>query len=82
MIRNMLFYFVFLPHTVLVYFLPPEYPLHFNTGHWDVNWWGFAGKLVDAYPASLVYGLLLSFGWSFIQRKREQNSSISNTENL
>ena len=69
MILNMFFYILFLPQVILIYFLPPEFPLRFNAGHWDVNWWGFGGKLADAYIASLVYGWVIASCWAFLRRR-------------
>ena len=71
LVSNVPFGFAFLPQEFLMFFLPPAWPLHFNADRWswDVNWWGVAGKLAVAYPASLGYGLAAGAGWFFFRRK-------------
>jgi hypothetical protein len=62
--------FCFFPHAMLMYFLPPAYPIDQTGGIISVNWVGFAGKLLDAYPASLFYGWILGLLWCSIFRRR------------
>src|SRR5258708_4315837 len=56
----------FLPHTVLIYFLPPCDPFSYHGGILEIDRWCFAGKLAAAYPASLMYGIVLAAGVCFI----------------
>ena len=46
---------IFLPHVLLMYFLPPGYPFNDQI----VNNWKIIGKIVDAFPASILYGVFL-----------------------
>jgi hypothetical protein len=53
LVANEFFLLAFLPHYMLMYFLPPNWPIVNGT---DIDWWRIAGKLAVAYPASLLYG--------------------------
>ena|ERR1700722_2114348 len=55
---------VFFPHAILMYCLPPEMP-DFNG---PINHWQIAEKIIDAFPASLLYGAAIAF--VFIALKR------------
>ncbi|HWD20658.1 MAG TPA: hypothetical protein VHB20_15425 [Verrucomicrobiae bacterium] len=46
---------VFMPHAILMYFLPPR----FDFLKEGIDWWRLVGKMIDAAPASLFYGFLL-----------------------
>jgi hypothetical protein len=73
MVLNASFAVLFYPHVMLMYFLPPAYPIDLSGGI-SVDWIRFAGKLSVAYPASLVYGCLFSAVWHLITgRRREHN---------
>jgi len=65
-----LFPIFFFPHTVLVYFLPPCDPFPYHGGVLEVDRWCFAGKLAAAYPASLLYGVVLAASVSFIRKRK------------
>jgi hypothetical protein len=58
------YFVVFYPHVLFMYCLPPEDPLSDK----GVNYWGVVGKIIDAFPASLLYGVALTF--VFIALKR------------
>jgi hypothetical protein len=47
---------IFYPHTILMISLPPGYPFDDQI----VNNWKIVGKIVDAFPASLVYGAVIA----------------------
>ena len=51
---------LFLPHTLLIYFLPPSYPFSYEGAILHIDWWSFIGKLVVAYPASFAYGAIVA----------------------
>jgi hypothetical protein len=42
----------FFPHMMLMYCLPPA----FDWSSQGTDWWGIVGKIIDAAPASLLYG--------------------------
>lgn len=71
MIQGKLLYkLIFLPHTVLMYFLPPDYPfLSGDGGTIMVDWRRFSGKLAVAFPASLVYGFVFGGIWYLLFRQ-------------
>ena len=69
MAHSIPFLLLFQPHYILMYFLPPDDPIDLTGGIVTVDWFCFVGKLVVAYPASLLYGCILSAGWWFIRRK-------------
>ena len=69
MAHSVPFLLLFKPHYILIFFLPPNYPIDLTGGIVTVDWFRFVGKLVVAYPASLLYGCILSAGWWFIRRK-------------
>ena len=66
MIRNTFFMLLFYPQVSLMYFLPPTDPIGYSGGAVVVDWLRFAGKLVVAYPASLLYGLAVGAVWYFL----------------
>jgi hypothetical protein len=70
MVLNEFFGFLFYPHLMLMFFLPPAYPIDLSGGTVVVDWLRFAGKLAVAYPASLLYGLLLSATLYSLRRKK------------
>lgn len=71
MVCNELFMLLFFPHVMLMYFLPPAYPIqHASDGVVVVDWVRFAGKLAIAYPASLAYGMGISALWYLICMKK------------
>jgi len=47
--------FFFLPHMMLMYCLPPR----FDWLARGTDWWGLIGKIIDAAPASLLYGIIV-----------------------
>jgi hypothetical protein len=69
MVRSPLFMFLFSPHCMLMFFLPPAYPIDLSGGVVSVDWLLFVGKLLIAYPASLLYGCAVSALWFLIRRK-------------
>lgn len=70
MVRNAFFMIFYFPHVVLMYFLPPAYPIGQSGGVVRVDWLRFTEKLAVAYPASLLYGLVAGAFWWFIRRRR------------
>jgi hypothetical protein len=48
---------VFILHALLIYFLPPAYPILPD----GINYWGVIWKAFDAIPASLLYGAIIAF---------------------
>jgi hypothetical protein len=55
---------VFFPQTILMYCLPPEMP-DFNN---PINRWQIAGKIIDAVPASLLYGAAIALVFVALKR--------------
>ena len=49
--------FVFYPHRILIFFLPPGFPFDDTV----VSNWKIVGNIADVYPASLAYGAVLAF---------------------
>jgi hypothetical protein len=50
---------VFYPQYLLDFFLPPAYPISYSdTGILRVNYFNFWGKMIVAFPASVLYALL------------------------
>jgi hypothetical protein len=45
----------FLPHMILMYYLPPR----FDWLSQGTDWWGVVGKIIDAVPASILYGFVV-----------------------
>jgi hypothetical protein len=45
----------FLPHMMLMYCLPPRC----DWSSQGTDWWGVVGKIIDAVPASLLYGFVV-----------------------
>jgi hypothetical protein len=70
MVRNTFFMLLYYPHVLLMYFLPPAYPIGNSHGVVQVDWLRFAGKLAVAYPASLLYGLVAGAFSCFIRGRR------------
>jgi hypothetical protein len=70
MVLNDLFIFLFYPHVMLMFFLPPAYPIDLSGGTVVIDWLRFAGKLAVAFPASLLYGWLLSAIWHSLRRRK------------
>ncbi len=60
---------VFYPQVILMFFLPPGYP--FNDE--PVNNWKIVGKLVDAFPASLLYGVAIALLVNWLVKKFNLN---------
>lgn len=75
MVLNASFMALFYPHVMLMYFLPPAYPIDLSSGI-SVDWIRFAGKLLVAYPASLFYGCLFSVFWRLIGGKRRAHTTV------
>jgi hypothetical protein len=73
MVLNTSFLVIFYPHVMLMYFLPPADPIDLSGGI-SVDWIRFAGKLLVAYPASLVYAFLFSAVWHLIGRRRREHN--------
>ena len=59
-VANEFFLLTFLPHSMMMYYLPPNWPIINGT---DIDWWRVAGKLAVIYPASLLYGWLVGALW-------------------
>jgi hypothetical protein len=55
---------VFFPHLVLVSSLPPKYPLDEKV----IHTWKLIAKLLDALPASVLYGLIIALVWNSLYR--------------
>jgi hypothetical protein len=49
--------FVFYPQVMLMFCLPPGYPFNDQV----VSNWKIVGKLVDAFPGSVLYGVAIAF---------------------
>ena len=64
------FMLLFFPHYMLMYFFPPAWPLDSSGDIVSVDWLRFVGKLLGAYPASLVYGWILSLLWYSLFRRK------------
>ncbi len=60
LVANDFFLIAFLPHYMIMYFSPPNWPIINGV---DVDGWRVAGKLVVSYPASLLYGWLVGALW-------------------
>lgn len=60
---------VFYPQVILMFFLPPGYPFNDEV----VNNWKIVGKLVDAFPASLLYGVAIALLVSWLVKKSSLN---------
>jgi hypothetical protein len=77
MILNDAFLWLFLPHTYLLFFLPPAWPIT-SPGLGQppqVDWLRFAGKLAVAFPASAVYGLFLGSAWFLLFGRRSRSKA-------
>lgn len=55
---------VFFPHFILVASLPPKYPLDEKV----IHIWKLVAKLLDALPASVLYGVIIAVIWNSIYR--------------
>jgi hypothetical protein len=74
MVSNAAFMFLFFPHIMLMYFLPPTYPIDLTGGIVSVDWLRFVGKLFVAYPGSLFYGWILTMlRYSLFRKKAPPN---------
>jgi hypothetical protein len=60
MVSNGFYLMLFYPHYLLDYCLPPAYPIDYVDGVMKVNYLGFWGKMLVAFPASLAYGVFLA----------------------
>ncbi len=75
---NDAFFWVFLPHTFFMFFLPPAWPITpGEIGQPTVDWLRLAGKLTIAFPASIIYGLILGAIWSLLAGKKSGTSGES-----
>jgi hypothetical protein len=61
---------VFFPHVMLMYCLPPEMPFSDK----GVNYWGVAGKIIDAVPASLLYGAVIALVFVALKQIRKKSA--------
>jgi hypothetical protein len=77
MYLNDAFFWLFLPHTFFMYFLPPAWPITPGAIGQPpvVDWLRFAGKLAVAFPASAVYGLLLGSLWFLLMGRRSRDNA-------
>lgn len=48
---------IFYPHYMLMFFLPPAYPITYAGGEVQVSYLDFLGKMLVALPASVFYAL-------------------------
>jgi hypothetical protein len=55
---------VFFPQNTLMYCLPPKYPLDEK----GIHPWELVGKLLDALPASVLYGVIIALIWNLLYR--------------
>src|SRR5688500_3456397 len=69
MAANEFFLIAFLPHYMLMYFLPPNWPI---TNVTQVDWLRVAGKLAVSYPVSLLYGWILGAAWHVVHGIRRR----------
>lgn len=61
MASNGFWLLVFFPQYMLVYGLPPAYPISStDTGVIHVNYFDFLGKMLVAFPASVVYAIFVA----------------------
>jgi hypothetical protein len=76
MFLNDSFFWLFLPHNFLMFFLPPAWPITSGGPGQppQVDWLRFAGKLAVAFPASAVYGLLLGSVWFWLFGRRSRSN--------
>jgi len=51
---------IYYPHYLLVFFLPPQYPISFSGSSVRVNYLEFWGKMLVAVPASAAYGMIVA----------------------
>lgn len=56
---------LFFPHYILMFFFPPEYPIHDNG---VVDYGEVWGKLAVAFPASLAYGIVIVAGLALFKQ--------------
>ncbi len=72
MMANEAFMVIYYPHAILMYFLPPAYPISYPPGGGvAVDWLRFAGKLAVAFPASVMYGLAVAGVWKLVVQKKK-----------
>ena len=70
MVSNAAFMVLFYPHVMLIYFLPPTYPIHFTGDIVSVDWFRVVGKLLVAYPGSLIEDGIVSALWYALFRRK------------
>jgi hypothetical protein len=76
MIHDEAMMFVFYPHVMLMFLLPPAYPINFGSGGIiEVDWLRFTGKLAVAIPASLLYGIVVASVWMLFIKKMPNQST-------
>jgi hypothetical protein len=80
LVANEFFLMSFMPHYVMMYFLPPSWPIINGT---DIDWWRIVGKLAVSYPASLLYGWWVGALWHLFDciRRRVGGSHAKPQEN-
>lgn len=68
MVSGIPWWFAFFPHYLLVFFLPPSYPLNYLGGAPVIDHPAFWGKMLVTFPASLVYAAaLVATGTALLQ---------------
>lgn len=63
------FTYPFFPHAALMYWLPPGDPRLEN----GISWWRLIAKIIDAFPASLFYGLVIAVVFQIIPKLMDKN---------
>lgn len=66
---------LFLLHMMLMYFLPPSWPISTEAGVVTIDWIRFCGKLAVALPASIAYGYFIAFAVAIIREIRNKNEA-------
>jgi hypothetical protein len=61
---------VFFPHAVLMSCLPPGNPFDDNV----VSKWKVSVKFAEAFPASLVYGIMIALVFKILQSKAKRRA--------
>ena len=77
MIANEIFGATFFPHFLMLYLLPPEFPISFGASGevMSIDWLRFALKLIITLPGSIAYGLALAGIWNvFSKIERRKNA--------
>jgi hypothetical protein len=67
---------IYYPHYVIMYFSPPEDPIISAGPVVQVDYLHFLGKMLDAFPASIVYALVLVGLTGLLRRRRESNAQF------